>query len=145
MIVTQTGCGSTLTPGTPDALRCSKFWVEFGKPDGTEYSQFNLENGVGDFHLSASVEDARKVLAADRFFELNPPAQQVPTDTALATVTVHRCATTVSLKIYSEPQASPSDAQTNRLLDDLRKLVRMSTEKRLDTNPHVPPDIDLWY
>src|SRR5579862_7303379 len=138
IVMTQTGCGSTLTPGAPPSIECSKFWAGFEAGSNTEYSQFNLEHGVGDFHLAVTLDDARKVLRKDNFFLLNPPIQEVPTDTAVATISVWRCATTTSLNVYSSTQqaASPTDNQTQTLFDDLRSLIGHATKTRLDENPH---------
>jgi hypothetical protein len=147
IVLTQTGCGSTLTPGTPITIECSKFWARFEAGTDTEYSQFNLEHSVGDFHLAATLADARKILQNDSFFLLNPPAQEVPTDVAVMTITVWRCATTTSLKVYSSFQqaAPPTDSETESLFNDLRILIANSQKTRLDESPHKLFDtFDPW-
>lgn len=141
VIISQTGCGSTLTPGTPDTLACSRFWTDFSVSSATEYSQFNLEKAKGTYQLSASLVDARKILERDDFYRLSPPGEPGLTDQTTATASVRRCGVATAVTLW----ASTSDPATMKLFDDFRALIGNSRKKMTDENPHIVNNIfDPW-
>ena len=148
IIVTQTGCGSTLTPGPALNLDCSKFWFVLVKGSYVEYSQYNLENEVGDYSLANSLfSAARNILSVNDFFNLNPPPQKVPTDTALMAISVWYCSSERSIKVYSFPQVAPApEPQVAKLFSELRNLIAKAAKTKLDANPHdLPETFSLWF
>ncbi len=151
VILTQTGCGSTLTPGSPLTLACSRYWAAFSDdldtlPKEVNYSQYNLENAVGAYRLAVSMVDAKRILNRNHFYALNPPVQDVPTDTAVATISVTRCAITTSLKVYMPPAKPAIEPQVTTLFNDFRSLIANAAKKQITEKPEVPYDgFEPWY
>jgi hypothetical protein len=145
--LTHTGCGGWTPPEPSHTMDCSKYWATFSQDNDSEYSQYNMEGQVGYFILSVSFENARSVLVADRFLELNPVEQRAPTDTKLSTISVTYCSTVRSVKIYTSPPAKPAaDAPALKIFADLALLISDSKKRQVDPAPRILNDVfNPWY
>jgi hypothetical protein len=148
---TQNGCKNTIQDADAATLRsqqfpegwsvstfdCSTFWVLFWWSEPARfpatYSQYNLKDTVGTYHLSATLADATELLKSDDFFALSP-TDMIVTDTARAVLSVRRCAVVTRVSIYNAP-LSGQDAQTLRLFSDLRALVMRARAARISSSP----------
>jgi hypothetical protein len=151
IMFTQNGCKNTIQDADAATLRsqqfpkgwsastfdCSTFWVLFWWSEPARfpatYSQYNLKDAVGTYHLSATLANATELLRSDDFFALSP-SDMIVTDTARSVLSVRRCAVVTRISIYNTP--SPwQDVQTLRLFSDLRALVMRSRATRISSSP----------
>lgn len=145
--ITQRGCGSTLAHGPAVDLKCSKFWATFDADGEAEYSQYDLQDAAGDFDLAVPIGQARAILERNKFFDLNPPAQQAPTDTSALSIAVWYCASVRAMKVYAGSFAKPQiDDRVAALFDQFRALISASKKAKRDDHPHVLSQVfDPWY
>jgi hypothetical protein len=136
----QNGCDSAIQE--PDAskqlhivstLRCSTFWTLFWDPGRgaipTTYSQYNLRNSIGTFHLSISLDDARRVLQKHNFFSLSS-SEGFVTDAARSTLAVRRCGVVTIVKSYNTA-LSQDDLTIRNVIEEFRALITVARAKRI--------------
>lgn len=109
----RTGCGGFIHK--PDDLKCSSYWVYFGKNFKTTYSQQDANVGRGGYVLDASMEDAQELLERRGFFSLMPPDTLV-TDIAYSVLTVRRCNVVQRILMYPTVQTTVQTATGDRTL-----------------------------
>jgi hypothetical protein len=144
IMLEQNGCGSTIHAPTASngeqtvtSFACSTYWVLFwnnGRHDvPTAYSQFNLNGAIGMYDLAATLDDARNILAKDKFFLLTPPDYQVM-DAARSVLSVKRCAVVTRISIFNTV-IGPEDIAAKKLFDDVRTLVEKSARTEKSSTP----------
>jgi hypothetical protein len=138
----QNGCDSAIQePDTSkqlrivSTLRCSTFWILFWDPGRgaipTTYSQYNLRNSIGTFHLSISLDDARHVLEKHRFFSLSS-SEGFVTDTARSTLAVRRCGVVTIVKSYNTA-LSQDDLTIRNVIEEFRALITLARAKSISS------------
>jgi hypothetical protein len=146
VMLAQNGCGGTVGSLSAPApawrlktrFECSAYWVLFRESGGnrfpTEYSQFNLKQSVGTYHVSATLDDAREILRRHNFFSLSPPGGYIA-DAAQAVLSVRRCAVITRIVIFTG--SGNSEASTAALFADLATLVETSSKVSISSAPKV--------
>jgi len=151
IMFTQNGCRGTIQDADTATLKspqfprgwfassfdCSTFWVFFWETGPTvfptTYSQFNLKDSVGTFHISATLGEARALLKSADFFALSPRSMSI-TDTASSVLSVKRCSVVTKISLYNTSSVD-EDAQTVHLFEELRALVMHAKATRTSTEP----------
>ncbi|HYL28150.1 MAG TPA: hypothetical protein VEW74_09990 [Candidatus Nitrosotalea sp.] len=90
--------GSTLTPGAPTSLPCSRYWATFDVAKAV-YVQFSLTSAIGTYQLELPLREMIQHLRAHHFYNL-APLDSAPSDIAETSIVVDRCGVTTIVKVY---------------------------------------------
>ena len=143
VVVFQSGCKSTLTPGPPISIGCSRYWAAFSYAGKSVYAQFNLPGSQGTYSVDLPLADIAQLLQDHHFYSLSP-AELVPTDVAETSIAVRRCGVTTVVKIYDEQEGQESEALA--LVAAINGRLGRAQKVRISREPQAAPTVfDPWY